>query len=191
MVVDIIRDKKEFRNILRKRISSMDENFLEISNLLIAKSVLSLPEIKACERVLIYCSMGREVDTRRLIDTLMKQGKAIALPVCEGEGIMHFSLLSPEGPKIEGMYGILEPAKDAPVIVPKDGDVIVVPAMTFDRAGYRLGKGSGYYDRFLKKHNFFSIGLARDRLLFYCVPREAHDMKVDCMVTDKEIARLP
>ncbi len=169
----------------------MGENYIETSNSLIFRNIMTLPEINACDRILVYCSMGREVDTRRLIDTMFKMGKTIALPVCEGDGIMHFSVLNPDGQKIEGMYGILEPPADAEVIVPKDGDVIVVPALTFDYRGYRLGKGSGYYDRFLARHDFFSIGLARDCLLCDFVPRESHDRKVNCLVTEKEIRRIP
>ncbi|NLO48174.1 MAG: 5-formyltetrahydrofolate cyclo-ligase [Clostridiales bacterium] len=184
-------EKKALRKTIKKHISQMDENYLETSNNLIYRNIMTLPEVRACDRMLIYCSMGREVDTRRLIDTMFEMGKVVALPVCEGKGIMHFSVLNPNGQKIEGMYGILEPAADAEIITPKDGDVIVVPALTFDRKGYRLGKGSGYYDRFLIKRDFFSIGLARDRLLCDSVPTEDHDRKVDCLVTEKNILRLP
>jgi 5-formyltetrahydrofolate cyclo-ligase len=190
MTTLISNEKKDFRQRLKKRILSLDENYLETSNNLIFQNVMKLPEVKACARILIYCSMGREVDTRRIINAMLKQGKTVALPVCEGEGIMHFSILSPDGQKVEGMYGILEPEKDAPVITPADGDVIVVPALTFDRNGYRIGKGSGYYDRFLITHQFFSIGLCRDRLLYDSVPREGHDRKVNCLITEKSVLNI-
>lgn len=190
MITDIVCEKKEFRNKIKKHIKSLDENFLEISNYMIYQNVMKLPEIADCDRILIYCSMGREVDTRRIIDAMFSSGKTVTLPVCEGEGIMHFTELRPDGLKIEGMYGILEPEKDAEVITPRDGDVIIVPALTFDKNGYRMGKGSGYYDRFLKKRDFISIGLARDCLLTDYVPRQDHDMKVNILVTDREILRF-
>lgn len=189
MIIDISCEKKDFRHMIKKRIKALDENFLEISNHMISQNALKLPEITDCERILIYCSMGREADTRHIIDVMFSSGKTVSLPVCEGDGIMHFAELRPDGIKIEGMYGIMEPAKDAPVITPRDGDVIIVPALTFDKNGFRMGKGSGYYDRFLKKNRFISIGLARDCLLVDAVPREAHDMRVDILVTDKEIIR--
>lgn len=190
-MIDIVSEKKEFRNNIKKRIKSLEESYLENSNYLVFRNFMKLPEVEECERILIYCSMGREVDTRKIIDEMLASGKTVALPVCEEEGIMHFSELRPDGLKTEGMYGILEPEKDAPVITPRDGDVIVVPALTFDRAGFRMGKGKGYYDRFLKKRDFISIGLARDCLLVDHVPRQEHDMRVGILVTDREILRFP
>ena len=188
MITDIV-NKKEFRNSIKRQIKAFDENYLETSNYMIFQNAMKLPEIADCDRILI-CSMGREVDTRRIIDAMFASGKTVALPVCEGEGIMHFSELRPGGLKVEGMYGILEPEKDSPVITPRDGDVILVPALTFDKNGYRMGKGSGYYDRFLKKRDFISIGLARDRLLVDSVPRQEHDMQVKILVTDRDILRF-
>ena len=75
-------------------------------------------------------------------------------------------------------------------VEPESGDMIIVPALCFDRQGYRLGQGGGYYDRWLELHpELFSVGLCRERFLQERVPREAHDMRVRCVATEKEAAR--
>jgi 5-formyltetrahydrofolate cyclo-ligase len=85
---------------------------------------------------------------------------------------------------------IPEPDDAAPRLEPCPGDLILVPALTFDRNGYRLGQGGGYYDRFLSAHDLFSVGLARDVLLLDDVPRESHDQCVSCLVTESCILRF-
>ena len=103
-------------------------------------------------------------------------------------GAMDFALY--DGALVEGLYGIPEPGPDAERVEPESGDIIIVPALCFDRQGYRLGQGGGYYDRWLELHpGLFSVGLCRERFLQERVPREAHDMCVRCVVTEKEAAR--
>jgi 5-formyltetrahydrofolate cyclo-ligase len=89
----------------------------------------------------------------------------------------------------ESSYHLLEPLSSTHVIPPEALDFIIVPALTFDHEGYRLGRGGGYYDRFLLKTQAFTAGVARERLLRVTLPREAHDIAVRCVVTEKR-ARL-
>jgi 5-formyltetrahydrofolate cyclo-ligase len=89
----------------------------------------------------------------------------------------------------ESSYHLREPLSSVCVIPPEALDFIIVPALTFDSAGYRLGRGGGYYDRYLLKTNAFTAGIARERLICEAVPREAHDVPVRCVVTEKK-ARL-
>ena len=73
---------------------------------------------------------------------------------------------------------------------PEKGDLLIVPALCFDRQGYRLGQGGGYYDRYLEKYDgVFTAGLCRAALLMDAVPREEHDRRVDCVVTEENAAR--
>ena len=83
--------------------------------------------------------------------------------------------------------GIPAPPDTAQVMAPEYFDLILVPALMYDRAGYRIGYGGGYYDRFLSGVGAFTIGLARERLLMDRLPREAHDIAVRCIVTEEMV----
>jgi len=82
------------------------------------------------------------------------------------------------------MLGIPAPAGTAPVIAPETLDLIIVPALTYDRAGFRLGYGGGYYDRYLFGIPAFTLGLARERLIEAELPKEPHDVAVKCVITE-------
>lgn len=109
----------------------------------------------------------------------------IALPRVEGEHLIFHAV-----PALErlttGRFGIREPDPDAAVqVLPDEGDTILVPGLAFDRRGGRLGRGGGFYDRFLERWpNAFRVGVAFSSQLIESVPCEAHDVRVDAVVTE-------
>ena len=182
--------KKAARKALRAQIAALDEKELEKSDEAIYNNLSALPELRAARRVFLYLSIRREVDTRRLLKSLLEQGKTAALPVSLSGGQMYFARYCP-GSLTEGsVVPIPEPDREAPRLEPEAGDLILVPGLTFDAGGFRLGQGGGYYDRFLSTHDLFSVGLARDALLLEEVPREAHDCAVRCLVTESRVLRF-
>ncbi len=183
--------KKAVRKEMRQRIAALDEKELAKSDEAIYNNVSALPELREAETVFLYLSVGHEVDTRKLIDSLVRAGKQVALPVSLPEGEMYFARYSPDTMQDGTVVPIPEPDASAPRLEPKDGDVILVPGLSYDREGYRLGQGGGYYDRFLGSHDLVSVGLARDALLMERVPREAHDKGVTCLVTETQVLRFP
>ena len=88
------------------------------------------------------------------------------------------------------VHDLGEPAADAPRMEPENGGVIIVPALAFDRSGYRMGQGGGYYDRYLSARNLFSVGIGRSCLLCDSVLRESHDKPVSCLVTETGVYRF-
>jgi 5-formyltetrahydrofolate cyclo-ligase len=95
---------------------------------------------------------------------------------------------------VPGRYDILEPDRQiCRLCAPRDADAVLVPALAFDRDGYRLGFGGGYYDRLLSRldpHNL-TIGLTFHHALLDLLPREAHDQPVRVVCTDRETIRPP
>ena len=187
---DLKSRKKAARRAMRAQIAALDEKELEKSDEAIYNNLSVLPELQAARRVFLYLSVRREVDTRRLIRSLLAEGKTVALPVSLPEGQMFFAEYRPGNLTDGSVVPIPEPDAEAPRLEPEEGDLILVPALTFDRSGYRLGQGGGYYDRFLSAHAMFSVGLARDALLMEEVPREAHDCGVCCLVTESRVLRF-
>ncbi|MCR5647932.1 MAG: 5-formyltetrahydrofolate cyclo-ligase [Oscillospiraceae bacterium] len=180
--------KKELRKIVRKTISELDADYLYFSDRGIYENVLSLDEVNSAELILLYYSVGREVDTRPLLKELFSRGKTVALPVCQPKGIMSF--YSYHGRMTEdGFYGIPVPEGGEEVLPPR-GTVMIVPALAFDNEGFRLGQGGGYYDRYLASHELFTVGVGREELLLDKTPTDAYDMPVNVLVTEKKTVRL-
>ena len=86
------------------------------------------------------------------------------------------------------MLGIPAPPDTAPIIKPEELELIIVPAFRYDKAGYRIGYGGGYYDRYLSGLPAFTAGIARKRLMKDdLLPVEAHDIPVNCVVTEEAV----
>jgi 5-formyltetrahydrofolate cyclo-ligase len=159
---EISMTKPEFRESLRARIASLTPVELRESDRAITEQLLQLPEVQACNRVYAYVPYGREISTLAALSHFRRLSKYVA--ICW------------DWP---------------PDRLPEQGDIIIVPGLTFDSDGYRIGKGGGFYDRLLAAApGAFSIGLARDTLLAPLVPRESHDMHVDALVTESRVLRF-
>lgn len=182
-------DKKVLRKEIRAKIRDMDPDYRAESDEGIFRNLTALPEYAAARTVFAYFSVNGEADTHRLIEHALKSGKRVALPVVLGDDRMVFALAG--GELVSGaLYSIPEPDENSLRAEPEKGDLLIVPALCFDKNGYRLGQGGGYYDRYLEKYDgVFTAGLCRQALLMDAVPREAHDRRVDCVVTEKDTAR--
>ena len=147
---------------------------------------------KDSRRVLLYCSMPGEIAMRPLIDLAFREGREMYFPRGEGDAMRFYRVDSPDGPWTTGAFGIREPAdcgggrlfrtRDAA----SDPFLVVTPGLAFDRAGGRLGRGGGYYDK------FFS-GLDASRAVYraagYCLACQIAD-KVPVGNLDKRINAL-
>ena len=180
--------KKILRAQIRARMTEFPEAYLEESDREIEKQVLRLPEWNRAERLFVYCSVGREVQTMGLIRAALAAGKTVALPKCEGKGRMTAYCIKDLKDLVPGVFGIPEPAAGESLEA-EAADTAIVPALAFDRRGFRLGQGGGYYDRWLAKFSGVSIGLCREALLQDSVPAEGHDLAAAIVVTERQILR--
>ena len=174
---------------LRKKIidytGALPEEYIEESNEGICKNLLALPEYQKANTIFAYYSIGREPGTHSFIERALADGKTIALPISLECGMMEAHVIKSLSELVSGEFNIPAPTADTPVLQPNEIDLILVPGVTFDEEGYRLGRGGGYYDRYLSETTAFAVGLAREKLL-YDVPRESHDMGVRCLITEKK-----
>ena len=182
--------KTELRKRWVEREAVFTENYMAESNAGIIRNFFSLNEFQNAETVLFFYGIRSEPDTGEMMRRAFELGKTVALPKTYTKGVMvarkirEFDKLTPS------RFGIPEPAESAPGIGPDELDFIVVPAVAFDRDGYRLGRGGGYYDRYLSFTNAFTCGIVREKMLFSRVPREKHDIRVNCVVTENKILRF-
>ena len=180
-------DKKELRRYIREQKRHFTPQQLGEMSLGIMSSLLSNSHIQKADAILMYHSLPDEVDTHSALGQLLAMGKKVLLPkvVSETEMTIHEytgrDSLQPSEP-----YGILEPTTpELSIVNCQLSIVIVVPGMAFDKHGHRLGRGKGYYDRFLSRiPNIYKIGVCFPFQLIDEVPSEPTDILVDEVLCD-------
>jgi 5-formyltetrahydrofolate cyclo-ligase len=145
--------------------------------------VINSKEFKSAKVIGAYYAFGSEVKTDLIIEKAKALGKKVALPSVEGESLAFYELSSGKY-LVKGRFGIMEPLPYGPV---DKMDLLVVPGIAFDKKGYRLGYGKGYYDKFLAKKDLFSIGLAYSFQLIESLPKGEYDKRLDAVATEAGI----
>jgi len=184
--VSSISEKQALRRRLLAQLEAMPAPERERSDELLFERFLRLPPVRESRNLFLFLGVpGREPDTGRLLELLWRQGKRTALPRMLPGNRMEFRAYTPDRPLVKTRFGIREPGEDCPV-VPRDwGPVILVPGVAFDREGFRLGFGGGFYDRWLPGFAGLRVGLCREAVLQDALPREPHDCRVDLVLTEK------
>lgn len=188
-------DKATLRKTLRQQRAAIPSDERAATDARIADTLFASEPWQRAHVVLPYLSFGAEVDTRAIIERAWEAGKLVALPrVVEGTRDMRwYEVESFEGLEVSPL-GIEEPAADANCEVqPAElcqrlggGHVLVlVPGLAFDRQGYRMGYGGGFYDTLLSAFPGTAIGLCRSAFLMDDLPcREPHDLPVQAIATE-------
>jgi 5-formyltetrahydrofolate cyclo-ligase len=140
-----------------------------------------------------YWPIRGEIDVTPLLLALAARGHPVALPVVAAAGRPLVFRAWREGDAMEaGPYGISEPLASAPALIPQ---ILLVPLLAFDRAGYRLGYGGGFYDRSLAAlrgmGTVVAVGAAWAAQEVAEVPRGSLDQRLDWVVTEREAIRIP
>ena len=180
-------DKKELRERIKGEISALSEEYIAASDKGLLHNITLLNEFIDARNILLYFSIDREPDTHEIAKAALMMGKTIAFPYCFRGGIMQAHIVGSLDELYPAMLGIPAPSAEAPIIDPGKLDMIIVPALTYDGEGYRLGYGGGYYDRYLSGLPAFTVGLARERLIKAELPREPHDIAVKCVTTEERV----
>ncbi len=135
--------------------------------------------IKEAKCIMAFYPLCDEVDILPLIDALCEEGKTILLPVADGNCEMTLRIYEGSGNMEHGILGTSHPQGKEFLDYGKI-DVVLVPGQAFDKSGHRLGRGKGYYDRFLKKLNrAYTMAVCFPYQIVDSVPFEPHDITVD------------
>ena len=182
---NILERKAEIRkNIKNKRKSLSAEEVARKSNIICRKIICS-DIYKKAKTIYCYNSIRNEVDLSFLINQALEDKKKVALPkVTDKKGEMIFVELNNMNRLKPGEFGILEPVGSQCAAKP---DFIIVPGVAFSANGDRIGQAGGFYDRFLRKNPTFSVGVAYDFQMLEELPTESHDIKIDRIITEKEV----
>lgn len=191
MTSTIDLEKKELRLQVREELSALSRSELVRGDNALFARFLALPQVEAAEIIFAFWGIpGKEPDTARLIRELVRRGKTVGLPRMLPGRRMEVRRCDPDRPLVKVSFGISEPGEDCPLIQREDIDLTLVPAVCYDRRGFRLGFGGGYYDRWLEHFSGVTVGLCREAVLQDRVPTEAHDAKVGILLTEGESLSL-
>ena len=158
----------------------------------ICDRLIALPILGRAKTVTAFLAFGSEVPTDGLIERFEELGMRVGVPIVKGSEI-RMAPYRLGDPLVEGAFGIREP-RTAETIEPREVDAVLTPGLAFDRNGFRLGYGGGFYDRFFRRlhADAVRIGIAFDAQLVDEVPHGSGDRPVHAVVTDQRtVAAAP
>lgn len=188
-VIDIRPLKKKLRAEAREMRRAMSPEKKQLLDRKIKNKLLNLWAVREAQAVLCYVSTDIEVDTREFINALLEMGKPVAVPRCEGEkSNMNFYYIDSLDDLSPGSFSVDEPESCAERMVTEtENTLCIVPAFMFDKSGYRLGYGKGYYDRYLSRYKGSTIGICYSENIKDELFHGKYDRTVGAIVTEKNI----
>lgn len=175
-------DKQHLRQTMRQRNRTMGAEERHGASRSIFGQVEQHEAFAEARCVACYCALGDEPSTEAWLHRWSQSGRRVVVPRVEGER-MQFYDWSP-ATQCAGSFGIDEPTDEARLCAPSEIDLMVVPGVAFTRDGMRLGRGKGYYDRYLSQPEFraVTIGVGYRHQLLDALPVEAHDKMLDWVI---------
>ena len=185
-------DKTELRKEIKQNLSACSTIQLDADSKVIADKLFALNEFNDSQVVMVFISIKGEVNTSFIIDYCFEQGKTVVVPKVD------LDKKTMDAVRLDGQdhilaktkYGILEPvnAESHPV---EKIDLIITPGLAFDDNLNRLGRGGGYYDKFLSQKECVAVkcGVAYDLQIVTDLPIDEQDQKISILVTEKRVIR--
>ncbi len=184
-------EKDEMRAKYREKRSAMSDDEKSRRNTAICNAATSLVSFRYADFVLMYAPTGEEIDIMPIAHAALAKGKKVAFPRCNKENhTMNYHIVTSLDELSPDSYGICEPDASLPIYDPENDPgsaVCFVPGLVYDKAGYRLGYGKGFYDRYLSKFAGCSIGIVYSDYILPTVPRGRFDVCVDILLTEKGV----
>ena len=172
-------DKKELRKKYTKVRAEVEDK--DLKDKLIRKNLRELDIYKKAKSVFVFISYRSEVDTKGIIEDILADGKKLLVPLVKGS-----QMIAVEVKGIDDLEpnktGILEPKSGEEVT---DADLTITPGLAFDKAGYRLGYGGGYYDKFFAKVDTIRMGIGYYDQFVESLVHEDYDKPLEYLLTDR------
>ena len=183
---NVKQEKKKLREMMLKKQGELSLQYREESDRQIQRKLFAFPEFARAKTVFCFVSMEREVNTLPIIEQALKNGKRICVPRCLALGVMEaVEIIGLADLKI-GKYGIKEPKGYCKKVEKDEIDFGVIPCVTCDKEGNRLGYGGGFYDRYLGDVEFYKAALCPLEMICDQVPVEKEDVRMNQVIYDEE-----
>ena len=185
-------EKTALRVRLRRILNEMPTARMQSSDQALFRQLMGLSQIQTARVISLFWGItGLEPDTRALVEQLLALDKTVCLPRIVADHGMELRQYTPGCPMGMNSFGIWEPTLDCPLIAREEIDLVIVPALCYDRRGFRLGYGGGYFDRWLSGYQGVTVGMCRQAVLQDAVPVEGHDKPVQAVVTEEQVLLFP
>ena len=188
--------KKQLRKEIIARRDALPEQMRTTASLQISQQVIATDEFKKAQTVFLFASFGSEVNTRSLMDEVIKNRRKLILPRVDiQEKTMRlYHVKNPDTELIPGVWDIPQPDPTQCELCSADEiDCIILPGVAYDKSGGRMGYGGGFYDRLLAsltpEQFSCAIGICFEVQLVKQVPRDAHDLPVPIICTEIQTIR--
>ena len=177
-----LMNKQEIRKEIKQVKLDINKEDREAAAIEVMAKIESLPQFSKAENILLYNALADELPTECMLNK-WSESKNLFLPVVDGNDLI-IKRYDKSSVKV-GAFGIIEPLGDE--IDSSIIDFIVVPGVAFDKNLNRLGRGKGYYDRLLSNCKAFFAGIGYHIQVLDNIPVEEHDIKMNCIITEREI----
>ncbi|MCR8968821.1 5-formyltetrahydrofolate cyclo-ligase [Facklamia sp. 7083-14-GEN3] len=183
-----MKSKTELRKEIFEKRAQLSKEYRRSAEEKIFQQLFELDEYKKAKKIMVYYSTDEEMNTHPIIQRAWKDGKEVGIPRVFPDRVME-ALVYKENATLErSAFGILEPEKISKRLEPEDIDLIIMPCVTCNNRGERLGYGGGYYDRYLlRAKNAYLVLPYYAQLQYDEIPTEEHDKKVDMVMTEEGI----
>lgn len=178
-------EKQQLRAVMRARERQLPDRYRRESDQAIAAHLTAMPEYQAAGTIFCFVGTPHEIDTRPILENALATGKRLCVPLCTGPGMMELRQITTLSQLSPGAYGIPEPPEDAPTVSVDETDFAILPCLTCNHLGHRLGQGQGYYDRFLAHYRSGAVLLCREKLIREEIPLEPHDYPIPWVLTER------
>ncbi len=180
-VMDLDEQKQAIRKEVSKRIAGLTEEAKVCASNKIRDLIVLLKEFIRAKVIMVYLAKKDEVDTTPIIEEARKLGKKVVVPVVDGSDILPCELTEELA---YGPFSVLQPVERKKVAT-QELDLVIVPGRAFDLSGRRLGRGRGFYDRFLLSlpETVPVIGICYSCQVFDSIPSGSYDRKVHRVVS--------
>ena len=184
-----MEDKKALRLSMKETLKNLDSDMKAKWIKQIHERLFSLEAWNNAKTIAVTISFGFELDTHKIIQYAIEQGKIVAVPKCHPKDKrLEFRAITSFHDLETVYYGILEPkVNETRPIKKEEIDLIIVPGLIFSKEGYRVGFGGGYYDRFLKDVDVLKVSQALDIQFHDSLPHEIYDVPVDLILTPSRL----
>lgn len=190
MIIAVEEGKRRLReDILRER-RKMSDLTVNLYSAKVVQAILGWDIYLRSENVMLYTPMPDEPKIQSVFEHAWSKGKRVSVPhLTETFGIMEAALIQSFDDLVLGKFNLQIPnPRKLKIIDPMAIDLVIVPGVAFDKEGYRLGMGGGYYDRFLPKAiRAATLGICWSKYILNKVASEQHDFPVEYLVTEKGI----
>ena len=182
--------KKTLRAQLKAALRQLDHAWIEKRSHAAAHLLFDTPVFQNARSIMIFLPLPHEIDLCPVALRAWQEQMQVSVPLVSfaQKHMIPVEIHSLDQPMDTDHYGLQTPANGVPVPV-DDIDLVIVPGLGFDHAGYRIGRGSGFYDRFLAQPAFKgkACGIGFEQQLVGDIPTAAHDVGLDLLVTDEQV----